>query len=94
MSRRVFYHHKADAIKKPVVALLKAAKVPYWDVNGTFDLVVGIPRDRSICIVELKSDTKSPLKPSQVDFLRQWEGFNVVVVRSIDEMARLLGVGT
>lgn len=84
------YGRRKDAIHPQIVAILKKANVPYWDVNLDMDLVVGAPDH--IEIWELKSDEKSPLKPSQVEFLQQWYGYPVYVIRSVDEAKRRIGI--
>lgn len=93
------YGRKVDKLTKDVVKLLRDNGCKVWSTNGTMDLVVGIPWNtehelmlKTICIWEIKSDAKSPLKPSQVKFLKEWEEYNVYVIRSLDEAKRRIGV--
>lgn len=84
---------KRDANELEIVqALENIPGVMVVPIDKPVDLLVGY--NGNTFLLEVKNpDGKNKLEPDQVDFIEEWPGDTVHVVRTIDEALTALGVG-
>ena len=86
---------KRDSNQKEIVRALKEIGCSVTDLSmvgsGCPDLCVG--RNRQTFLLEIKTAT-GKVKPNQVNFATEWKGHPVVVVRSVNEALKAVGVKT
>ncbi len=84
---------KTDANEKEIVDALEAAGCVVVPIGKPVDLLVG--RLGVTHLLEVKNpDGKNRLEPAQRDFIAEWNGRPVVVVRTIDEALRAVGAAS
>jgi len=81
--------HQADSNQAEIVDFARQCGATVDIIGEPVDLLVGW-KGRNL-LWEVKPNAKAKLRPSQVEFFRDWRG-NVERIESVEDAARSLGV--
>jgi hypothetical protein len=86
------HHTIVEAFRKCACQVAEVAKSKAY-VPGLPDLIVGVPNHTHgiyrVILVEVKTD-KGQLTAAQDAFVRQWADYPVHIVRTIDDVVRVI----
>lgn len=86
------YAKRTDANQKDIVAVLRHAGATVSDLSmvgkGVPDLLVGY-RGVNI-LMEIKRDEKAPYKPTQIEWMKAWEGAAPYRIETTEQALKVL----